>query len=352
MNNIICPPEQFAWQRSCSISGDFLTDLPHLRAAWNYSADRLAAMVDCLSDCQLPACVRCVAVGGSLARMEASSASDCDLIIIVDDQGDGDFESGRQAFNKIWAALESLELGLPEPAGIFSGPVSIQSLLNPQTIGHVSEEQSVFGTRMQFLLEAQPIAGESSFRSISRDIVERYATRYIALDNTKQWTYLLNELVRYFKSLCQTYLFEELYDDRRWRQRNLKARHSRVLMYAGLLFLLGESSTVTQSKTDWLAARLTWTPLERLAAVYEAHSEARFRVLAECMDLFLKCFSDQEWRHGLANTIDSDSPLARESNSHFQFLKQNGDRFLAELLHFALDRRTDWSDRFFEYWLF
>ena len=40
--------------------------------------------------------------------------------------------------------------------------------------------------------------------------------------------------------------------------------HSRLLIYAGLLFLLGESSHRDASAIRWLVGQLRLTPLERL----------------------------------------------------------------------------------------
>ena len=158
--------------------------------------------------------------------------------------------------------------------------------------------------------------------------------------------------MRYFKSLCQTYMFGELASDYRWRLRNLKARHSRLLIYVGLLFLLGESSRTAERKQDWLAERLTWTPAERLAALYAEHGDDRFSILAACLNRFVGAMSTPGFRESLRETLEPHSPLARESNPAFLTMKQNADEFLSELLRFALTRREDWAERFFEYWLF
>jgi len=203
-----------------------------------------------------------------------------------------------------------------------------------------------------FLQELQPVWGEAAFRDLTLQIVRRYASHYVAVDQSKQWTYLLNDLVRYFKSLCQTYMFGEISSDHRWRLRNLKARHSRLLIYVGLLFLLGESSRSSERKEDWLAARLTWTPAERLAALYAEHGDKRFRVLAGALNRFVGAMSTPGFRESLRESTEPDSPLARESNPAFLELKQSADQFLSELLRFALERRADWAERFFEYWLF
>ena len=342
----------YAVHRQWGVARIPLDRFPALLNAWNFSARRLNEIVYALSQANLPTEILTVGIAGSLARMEATAASDCDLVVVLRDGVDPLSPPAARAFTAVSQALAPLQLGAPETTGIYAGPVTVTQLLNPATVGLVSEDQRVFGSRILFLLELQPVWGETAFRDVTRAIVDRYAAKYVAVDATKQWTYLLNDLVRYFKSLCQTYMFAELFDDRRWRLRNLKARHSRLLIYAGLLFLLGEASTDSADKPGWLVARLKWTPLERLAACYATYEESRFEILAGCLDQFVAAMSDPAFRAELADTTDPDSPLARESNPQFLQLKQNGDQFIGELLRFALDRRDDWSSRFFEYWLF
>lgn len=348
----ISPPESYALHRGWAVAESPVVQFSHLARAWEFSRNRLSEIARALGSAALPPAVLTVGVAGSLSRMEATAASDCDLVVVLQPDVDPRSPDASAAFSAVWRALAPLQLGAPEQTGIYAGPVGVSQLLDPATIGVVSEDQRVFGSRILFLLELQPVWGDAEFRRLSRKIVDRYAARYVALDSSKQWTYLLNDLVRYFKSLCQTYMFAELYDDGRWRLRNLKARHSRLLIYVGLLFLLGEASTVTADKPGWLAERLKWTPLERLAACFANYGDERFEHVAGCLNQFVAAMSDPEFRTGLTGASNPDMPLAREANPQFLRLKQNGDQFIGEILRFALDRRGDWSSRFFEYWLF
>ncbi len=348
----IRPAGQYARHRDWSVPRLPLQDFPALQTAWEYSQSRLREIVRTLAAARLSPDILTIGIAGSLARMEATAESDCDLVVVLRDGVAADSPTSLRAFADVWKSLSELKLEAPETGGIYAAPVSRSQLLDPLTLGKVSEDQRVFGSRMLFLQELQPVWGEAAFHELTRDIVERYAAHYVAVDQSKQWSYLLNDLVRYFKSLCQTYLFGEISSHHRWRLRNLKARHSRLLIYVGLLFLLGESSRVTERKDDWLTQRLTWTPAERLAALYAEHGDDGFKILASSLDRFVGAMSTPGFRDSLADTPDPDSPLARESNPAFVSLKQSADQFLAELLRFAMDRRGDWAERFFEYWLF
>ncbi|MDB5334906.1 MAG: hypothetical protein JWN70_525 [Planctomycetaceae bacterium] len=348
----ILPATQYAQHRDWSVTQFPLAQFLALQAAWDFSQSLLREISSALAAADLSPEIVTVGIAGSLARMEATAESDCDLVVVLRGEVSPESEVGARAFAGVWKALALLQLEAPEKAGIYAAPVSISQLLDSQTLGKVSEEQRVFGSRILFLQELQPVWGDEAFRELTRGIVERYASQYVAVDQSKQWSYLLNDLVRYFKSLCQTYMFGELANDTRWRLRNLKARHSRLLIYVGLLFLLGESSRTTERKQDWLAERLTWTPAERLAALYAEYGDDQFGTLAECLNRFVAAMSTPGFRESLSETLDPDSPLARESNPAFAKMKENADEFLSELLRFALARRDDWAERFFEYWLF
>lgn len=344
---------QFASQRVWRGSNRIpLDQFPALSQAWEFSRRRISEIRDALASAQLPDEIHCIGVAGSLARMEATAASDCDLVVVLKPGIADDSLAAKRAFHLIWDALEPLNLERPESDGIYSGPVAYDQLLTRATVGHVSENPRAFGFRITFLLELQPVFRDLEFQQVAAEIVDRYAHQYVELDESKQWTYLLNDLVRYFKSLCQTYLFAELYDDRLWRLRNLKARHSRLLMYTGLLFLLGESSRVVSDKRGWLLNRLSWTPLERLAECFEHYQDPGFLIIGKSLDRFVEAMSEPGFRERLIETLPEPDRLRRESNPDYQRLKQSADALLRELLRFALARQDDWSERFFEYWLF
>jgi hypothetical protein len=342
----------YAFEREWCNSAFPLSTYDALSRAWAFSRQRLSAIRGLLDAAQLPDGIMCIGIAGSLARMEATAESDCDLVVILQDGIEGNSPAAELAFLRVWEALGPLKLERPVTGGIYAGPVASQKLFDPTTLGRISEDPRAFGFRITFLLELQPVYRDTAFRQVAARIVDRYASHYVELDESKQWTYLLNDLVRYYKSLCQTYLFGELHDDRLWRSRNLKARHSRLLIYVGLLFLLGEASRITSDKRGWLLSRLTWTPLERLANMYAIYQDPRFSVIARGMNQFVKAMGTPGFRERLAETQPTIDYLRRESNPDYQRLKKSADALLRELLRFALARQEDWEERFFEYWLF
>ncbi|MBI4567688.1 MAG: hypothetical protein HY719_04750 [Planctomycetes bacterium] len=286
-----------------------------------------------------------IGAAGSLGRMEASDLSDADLIIVLSDNVAVESQEANQIYGVVWDALGSIQR--PNPRGVFAGPTSTAHLL--ARIGHGAENLGTIGKRLLLLLEAQPVYGDGQFEMVVHNLVDRYASEYVASDPRKEWTFLINDLIRYFRSICVHYqsTFDDQHEHDKWVLRNVKLRHSRLIMYVGLLALLGECSKVRDHKVEWLKQRLRWTPLERLAAVYEANTDWAFFRLAGLYDVFTGRVSDPCVRGGLQVGY-ADRYVCRA----FAELKANSDALAAELSRFVLDRRGSWTDRFFEYLLF
>ncbi len=287
-----------------------------------------------------------VAAVGSLGRMEASDESDVDIVIVVkDDKND---KEATDAFDSVWQALELDEKHKPKKDGVFSKPISADTLCG-KNIGNASEEMRVFGKRLLLLLESQPLYDDLGYDALITDIVNRYAKGYVDTDPNKEWTFLLNDLLRYFRALCVNYQFDFENDNRKWPLRNIKLRHSRVVMYSGLLFLLGEESVERTDKIASLLEKLRLTPLERLAYAYERNKDWSFYRIAGLYNTFLGKINDPDIRKAL---IDQGEYKDRYLAAHYSDLKANSDSLVAELLRFVMSQRGRWSERLFEYLLF
>ncbi|MDA1015377.1 MAG: DUF294 nucleotidyltransferase-like domain-containing protein [Planctomycetota bacterium] len=314
--------------------------------AWNRTRITLSEIAERLDSGGLSATVKSVFLAGSLGRMEQLSQSDADVIVIVEDDVDPESRFGRDAFDSVWDALEELGLARPKSDGVFAMADKSARLCDPTTRGLINEDMGVFGRRFQMLLDSQPVYGVEEFERLQGAVLDRYASDFLDRDANKQWTYLLNDLIRYFRSLCvRTQWISEVGP---WRLINTKLRHSRVLNYAGLLLLLGECST-RHDKVDWLKSRMKWTPLERVAAVFATHHDERRFAVADAYGRFLESMHDAEFVTGLC---DDAVATDRWDSPQLEHLKSTSDEILRNLLGFVLDRRDDWHPRFFEYLLF
>lgn len=318
---------------------------------WEHSRKVLADVRAALDKAKLPSVVRAVAAAGSLGRMEAAQVSDCDLIVILDDGVDLDGKSARSAYDKVWKALDPLGLERPKKNGVFHNPTSVKQLTDTRNVGYCGEDLRVFAKRLLLLLETQPVYRPDQFDLAAQEVIHLYAAGYVKKDPTKEWTFLLNDLTRFFRSMCVNNQWDYFNEKKKWLVRNVKLRHSRLVMFAGLLFLLGECSQERDDKEAWLVSKLRLTPLERVATAYAQNKDPNvFRVLG-FYNTYLSVFSDPAVRAKLTDSGDTAYELRYEIDS-YALLKSNSDGLVAELLRFVLDRRGRWSERFFEYLFF
>ncbi len=285
-----------------------LSDFPALFAAWQHSQQLLNEIQQTLAAEELdPDYVRCVAVSGSLGRMEAVTRSDCDLIVVCGDNFTSDTTAAQSAWNSVWAALEPLELPRPRAGGIYTAPTTEAELCDPATRGRVDEDIPTFGKRFQLLWDAQPVSQPEQFEQLIHSVIAWYTATPEGESSTCWWRYLLNDLIRYYRSLCVQANWNQSQGLGRWRMRNFKLAHSRVVMYAALLCLLGECSLNDTAPTEQLCDLLHLTPLERLAICYERAQQSGFERIARCYDRFLALSGDEEFRqamqHGSEDTV-------------------------------------------------
>ena len=344
-------PTRHAAQRDWEVPDVEIGQYPALAENWRRSRERIAQIRAQLEVKPLPRAVRTLAVAGSLGRMEYGDASDCDLLIVLTDGAKDNPAIANDAYARVWEALEPLALELPKATGIFSTPTSERQLCDKRNIGAPDEDLRVFAKRLLLLLETQPVYADAEYERIVDRVVDSYAEEYVAKNPRKEWVFLLNDLMRYFRSLCVNYQWDFSTDRMKWPLRNTKLRHSRLAMYAGLLLLLGECSREKTDKVQWLRGRLKMTPLERIAWTYRMHETQDIGILLTLYNKFLSELNNPEVRAALNSAAEVDY-VRRYDNPHYKSLKENSDRFVAELLRFTLSRHGTWSDRFFEYLIY
>ena len=325
-----------------------------LSANWAFTKDAIGKIRDVLRAAKLPEAVLTLAVAGSLGRMDAAKdVSDCDLLVVLSDAALKDEAGAKTTYDDVWAVLEPLRFNPPKPTGTFSKPTSIEQLCDKKNIGAANEDMRSFAKRLLLLLETQPVYKADSYAEVMDAVVKSYAEEYVAKDPRKEWGFLINDLIRYFRSLCVNYKWDFENEHGKWPLRNVKLRHSRLIMYGGLLMLLGECSRERQDKVSWLKKHLTLTPLERIAMVYSANQDTNFFRLAGFYDTFLGMLNNPDVRTELnGDQVQPGSYDTRYQMRNYAILKANSDGLVAELIRFILGRRGVWSERFFEYLIF
>lgn len=313
-----------------------------LRTNWDFSLKFLKTLKRELAT-KLSSNVLTVAIAGSFGRLEASASSDADYILIVKNVAPRATKKDRELLRQ---TIRNLGAHLPNKGGVFAQPRTLDQLV--KNIGMAIESTDILGKRMLLLLESRPVYAEKPYEKVLATIFDRYC-EYVANEPAKEFVFLLNDLIRYFRYICVNYQSSFWRQNEQWPLRNLKLRHSRIIMYAGLLMLVGEASKYdNKNKIEVISNALNWTPLERIGWVYNQNKDQSFFRVVGLYNVFLGKLSDPNLRQELNDIKYED----RYNYPIFSELKANSDALVAELTRFIWCRRNQWSDRFFEYLMF
>jgi predicted nucleotidyltransferase len=289
--------------------------------------------------------VHSLAAAGSLARKEASGASDLDLIVVLKGEREGLTAPDAEKLLEWRRELSrTVSLESHNPRGVFAKPVGLQKVLS--SAGSEAEAYSDVAVRILLLLESDWVLNEAEHNALVEDIVKQYAADIIA-DPRKNLVFLLNDVIRYFRTICVNYQYNKSEtEDGKWPIRNIKLRHSRVLMYFSMVSAIGLLSKERgENKVKALRSLIMLPPLRRLFACYRVAGDTSFYKVAGLYDVFLGLLANPDTREALKGLEYQE----RYDSRVFSQLKATSDSFCSELLRFYEARRAEWDDRFFEY---
>jgi predicted nucleotidyltransferase len=308
------------------------------------SRDQLSRLATAIVASEIPAqsTIQTIAVAGSYARLEASSLSDFDVLVVLNSEAES-----KAAHQAVLDFITASGYPAPNPKGVFAAPVTIENLKS--VAGGAHETYGDLSRRILLVLESRPVYNTDAYQALMGSLINIYGSDVLEEQGrkTKNFVFLLNDVVRYFRTICVNYQFtKEGTEWGKWPIRNIKLRHSRVLMYFSLVAALGTLSTYfDHDKIEVLKKLIEAEPLRRLYIVYNLSGDTGFFRVAGYYNVFLDSLNNVEIRTRLAE-IDYDM---RYESRAFTVLKANSDAFAAELLRFLDARRGTWSDRFFEY---
>lgn len=198
---------------------------------------------------------------GSLARMESGKKSDLDLFVTACGGG----EVRKRLFQiTLFSELMEINERLKFPPFSNDGEylkVYFMEDLKKHTGSPRDDSENLFTTRMLLMLESQPIVHEHIYRKHLRAILELYYRDRKATSPFKP-IFLLNDLLRYWRTMCLNYEERRHDTHRPFRKKNVNLKFSRMLTVFGTVLPLIAEPADSVSKVESLCKK---TPLQRLA---------------------------------------------------------------------------------------
>lgn len=225
---------------------------------------------------------------GSYARLEASARSDIDLFFLLDDTGTGKgAKISRLEKTRIDAEIIKIvdEMSFPEFSndGEYLEIHSLDSMLS-QLGGRNDDSSNMFTARLLLLLESQPIFNSDKYDHALREIVQSYFRDYHDHVDNFRPIFLVNDIVRYWKTICLNYEHKRNNSDNdrvkknKNHLRNFKLKFSRLFTCFSTIIPLCAKPSYSPGKIVTLT---TLTPLTRLANVVKDCKRAKVKAKAE-----------------------------------------------------------------------
>ena len=299
-----------------------------IRAAQVEAARKLALIREALRTAPVPIDSEDVSVVifGSVARGESTIHSDLDWTLLIDGQADPGHAGTARQFAE---TLARLQIPAPNARGAF-GSLAFSHVLIHQ-IGGEDDTNRNLTERMLLFLESVPVHRRDAYDRVITGILNRYLANERPLRKYKVPRFLLNDVVRYWRTMCVDFANKfRSRAARGWAVRHIKLRLSRKLLFtSGLLACFGcdEEMLCTQgvefmnspTSLENLVARLQQyvqrTPLDILAeALYRYGTVDIARTALDAYDAFLALLADKECRE----CLEALSPAQAPADKRFQ----------------------------------
>jgi hypothetical protein len=181
------------------------------------------------------------------------------------------------------------------------------------------------------LLEGDWLYNEAKFDLYRNEILKRYLSDKIS--DHQFCRFLLNDLIRYYRTICVDFEHKTREQGKSWGTRNIKLIFSRKLLYFSGILVAAETWQQTyETKMDTLHKLLGMTAIRRVSAVCGDKADQALNAYGS----FLKEISDPSIREML-ETVPEDRDKQSEE---FRNLKNEGHHFswiLAKLLRETYD---------------
>ena len=198
---------------------------------------------------------------GSLGRGDVGCQSDLDLFLVTNKK-----KEERKYLTEIRLLAHAIDINKKlgyEPFsndGEFLKVYSLEEML--KTLGSPSDDsENLFTARMLMLLESKCVCNDQIYNKALLRIIDHYFRDSINKQSFNP-LYLLNDLLRYWRTLCLNYEQTRGNPDKPWRKKNINLKFSRMLTVFGTVLPI----IITKNKSESDIINLvSLSPHERFA---------------------------------------------------------------------------------------
>lgn len=228
-----------------------------------------------------------IGVNGSVARRECTSGSDVDLFFLINGKVKiSDAKSAQKAYR---LRIKSEGLKMPSHGGVFENPLRTTDLI--KTIGGDKDTNEFITRRMLFLLEGEWTFNQGLFEQTRTKLIERYVPNELSAQ--KLCLFLLNDVIRYWRTICVDFEHKTASADKSRAIRLVKLRFSRMLLYLGGVAAVSQTGGLeVKAKRQKLEALFALPTTMRLQEIFGDEMDAPLARYAN----FLGCLDDTKMR--------------------------------------------------------
>ena len=322
-------------------------NIPFILNNWYFSVRTLLKLQDKVFDSFKAAEFNndvCLAAVGSYGRLEASSSSDLDYLLIYKGEENKSYKY-KSLDDKISQILD--EMGIEKPSGIgktFVNPICINQLTT--NIGGNKDKTQHLTWRVLMLTESKCLYNPTLYKQILFGIYNHYIKTTKGKKGYPRA--LINELIRYYRTVAVDYLYKVEEINKPWALRNFKLRHSRKFwFFTNMVLILHRfrelSDTVSDDCYDRLFDEIRLSPIEKLAIVLVGNDKKDLIMPFTLYNEFLGIINDSNIREEMSE-IDY---VSRYENHTFLELRQKSERFHETLLE-LFDKFEIWDDLIYD----
>lgn len=257
----------------------------------------------------------CVYATGSVGRGEMSARSDLDIFIVRDKSVAPPLTNLDEIRLKARLIEVSRRLGFPDFSedGEYVKSYDVKKDLIEKLGGREDDYKNVLTARLLLLLESRPILGEAIYKRVIDELVGRYWRDYPQNSGDFLPVFLVNDIVRFWKTMCLNYE-ERTVDARTGKRRllNYKLKYSRLLTcYSAVIYLMSEARLRPTVTPEVAGAMVGATPIARLEHVAQAVPQAQ-----ECVAKILENYA------GFLETCDAEKKDLEEKFGDNRFKRE------------------------------